>query len=187
MKRSWPDMVFSKSYNFLHGRSLPLAHRLTSLTWRVPPVSSPPSSPCSQRTPSWPRSPGGSSRRPTAFVFSVLLFKWKHWIERHMGAFIICTGNHWLAEIVVFFRVQWILGTESRIIDPLVAKWPGKNLKIKKHQKRMKRDKTDFVTKQCKLRQKQFYNNTVGTQGGSEPEAQVMTEIEQNVFNIKDL
>ena len=151
MKRSWPDMVFSKSYNFLHGRSLPLAHRLTSLTWRVLPVSSPPSLPCSQRTPSWPRSPGGSSRRPTAFVFSVLLFKWKHWIERHMGAFIICTGNHWLAEIVVFFRVQWILGTESRIIDPLVAKWPGKNLKIKKHQKRMKRDKTDFVTKQRKL------------------------------------
>ena len=48
-------------------------------------------------------------------------------------------------------------------------------------------DKTDFVTKQCKLRQKQFYNNTVGTEGGSEPEAQVMTEIEQNVFNIKDL
>ena len=43
------------------------------------------------------------------------------------------------------------------------------------------------MTKQCKLRQKQFYNNTVGTQGGSEPEAQVMTEIEQNVFNIKDL
>ena len=100
MKRSWPDMVFSKSYNFLHGRSLPLAHRLTSLTWRVLPVSSPPSLPCSQRTPSWPRSPGGSSRRPTAFVFSVLLFKWKHWIERHMGAFIICTGNYWLAEIV---------------------------------------------------------------------------------------
>ena len=30
---------------------------------------------------------------------------------------------------VTFFRVQWILGTERAIIDPLVSKRPEKNLK----------------------------------------------------------
>ena len=32
-----------------------------------------------------------------------------------------------------FFRVQWILGTESRIIDPLVAKQLGKKIWRKKN------------------------------------------------------
>ena len=36
---------------------------------------------------------------------------------------------------VTFFRVQWISGTKSRIIDPLVAKRPKKirNKKMKKN------------------------------------------------------
>ena len=45
---------------------------------------------------------------------------------------------------VTFFRVQWISGTESRIIDPLVAKRPGNKseinffLKIKKIKQNLK-------------------------------------------------
>ena len=42
---------------------------------------------------------------------------------------------------VTFFCVQWISGTESRIIDPLVAKRPRKKSEIKKSKKNLKQTK----------------------------------------------
>ena len=54
-----------------------------------------------------------------------------------------------LSSSVTFFCVQWISGTESRIINPLVPKRPGKNIsQIKdKNKKYLKQNMKKYIFK----------------------------------------
>ena len=58
--------------------------------------------------------------------------------EYPIPLFVLCPLS------VTFFHVQWISGTKSRIINPLVAKRPGKKSEIKKTQKNEEKKKKNL-------------------------------------------